>query len=74
MRISMAFVLLCLSGAPAQAPRSLVVQAPTEPPGLDLTASPSSAIAAVVHYNVQETLVKVDRTSEAARLRLSVRI
>ena len=33
----------------------------TEPPGLDLTASPASAIAAVVFYNVQECLVKVDR-------------
>ena len=36
----------------------------TEPPGLDLTASPASAIAAVVHYNVQECLVKVDRTGK----------
>ncbi len=41
---------------------SLMVQAPAEPPGLDLTASPASAIAAVVHYNIQECLVKVDRT------------
>jgi peptide/nickel transport system substrate-binding protein len=37
-----------------------VVQVATEPPGLDLTASPASAIAAVVFYNVQECLVKVD--------------
>jgi peptide/nickel transport system substrate-binding protein len=42
-------------------PGSLVVQMPTEPPGLDLTASPASAIAAVVFYNVQEALVKVDK-------------
>jgi len=47
--------------AAAQAPSSLVVQVSTEPPGLDLTASPASAIAAVVHYNIQECLVKVDR-------------
>jgi peptide/nickel transport system substrate-binding protein len=40
---------------------TLVVQVATEPPGLDLTASPASAIAAVVHYNVQECLVKIDR-------------
>jgi len=40
---------------------ALVVQVATEPPGLDLTASPASAIAAVVFYNVQECLVKVDR-------------
>ncbi|MBI2493220.1 MAG: ABC transporter substrate-binding protein [Candidatus Rokubacteria bacterium] len=49
------------AGAPAQAPSSLVVQVATEPPGLDLVASPASAIAAVVHYNIQECLVKVDR-------------
>jgi peptide/nickel transport system substrate-binding protein len=44
----------------AQAPRTLVVQTGTEPPGLDLTATPASATAAVVLYNVQECLVKVD--------------
>src|SRR5437879_4474127 len=44
----------------AQAPRALVVQAATEPPGLDLTATPASATAGVVLYNVQECLVKVD--------------
>jgi len=46
----------------AGAPDGLVVQVSTEPPGLDLTATPASATAAIVHYNVQETLVKVDRT------------
>jgi len=45
--------------APAQ--QNLVVQVATEPPGLDLTATPASATAAVVFYNVQEALVKVDR-------------
>jgi peptide/nickel transport system substrate-binding protein len=44
----------------AQASRALVVQTATEPPGLDLTATPASATAAVVLYNVQECLVKVD--------------
>jgi len=39
---------------------NLVVQVPAEPPGLDLTVSPATAIGAVVHYNVQECLVKVD--------------
>jgi peptide/nickel transport system substrate-binding protein len=43
---------------------SLVVQVATEPPGLDLTTNPSSAIAAVVFDNVQEGLVKVDRTGK----------
>lgn len=56
--------VVAVERAPAQAPRTLVVQAATEPPGLDLTASPASAIAAVVHYNVQESLVKVDRTGK----------
>ena len=44
--------------------KNLVVQASTEPPGLDLTASPASAIAGVVFYNVQESLLKVDRTGK----------
>jgi peptide/nickel transport system substrate-binding protein len=44
----------------AQGPRTLVVQTGTEPPGLDLTATPATATAAVVFYNVQESLVKVD--------------
>jgi peptide/nickel transport system substrate-binding protein len=58
-----ALVMLMAAGsvAPAQAPSSLVVQTGTEPPGLDLTATPASATAAVVLYNVQECLVKVDR-------------
>jgi peptide/nickel transport system substrate-binding protein len=47
--------------AVAQAPATLTVQASTEPPGLDLTATPASATAGVVFYNVQEALVKVDR-------------
>ncbi|HEY3068100.1 MAG TPA: ABC transporter substrate-binding protein [Methylomirabilota bacterium] len=52
--------------APAQAPSNLVVQTGTEPPGLDLTATPASATAAVVLYNVQECLVKVDRHGKIA--------
>jgi peptide/nickel transport system substrate-binding protein len=62
-------VLLCTvlaacgatSAALAQAPPRLVVQAPAEPPGLDLTATPASATAGVVFYNVQEALAKIDR-------------
>ncbi|HEU5321257.1 MAG TPA: ABC transporter substrate-binding protein, partial [Methylomirabilota bacterium] len=52
-----------LGGGPAaaQGGRSLVVQTGTEPPGLDLTATPANATAAVVLYNIQECLVKVDR-------------
>src|SRR5437660_11405506 len=47
--------------SPAAAAENLVVQTVTEPPGLDLTATPASATAAVVFYNIQEALVKVDR-------------
>jgi peptide/nickel transport system substrate-binding protein len=47
--------------ASAQSPAALTIQTAAEPPGLDLTATPASATAAVVFYNVQESLVKVDR-------------
>jgi peptide/nickel transport system substrate-binding protein len=45
----------------AQPGTGLVVQVAAEPPGLDLTATPASATAGVVFYNIQECLVKVDR-------------
>lgn len=71
MRTWARFVLIALvltgAAAPAalaQPASSLVVQVATEPPGLDLTATPASATAAVVLYNVQECLVKVDRTGK----------
>jgi peptide/nickel transport system substrate-binding protein len=51
-------------GAAAQS--SLRVQVATEPPGLDLTATPASATAMVVLHNVQECLVKVDRNGKVA--------
>ena len=53
--------LLPAAGSAQQAGGSLVVQAPAEPPGLDLTASPATAIQTTIHYNVQECLVKVDK-------------
>jgi peptide/nickel transport system substrate-binding protein len=63
--LTLLFAALVLSQVPslaaAQTPRTLVVQTGTEPPGLDLTATPASATAAVVFYNIQEALVKVDR-------------
>jgi peptide/nickel transport system substrate-binding protein len=60
--LALAVLLVPASRLPAQlSSGNLVVQVATEPPGLDLTASPASAIAAVVHYNIQECLVKVDR-------------
>ena len=58
----LAALALGLLVSPAAAPaQNLVVQSATEPPGLDLTATPASATAVVVFYNVQESLVKVDR-------------
>ena len=65
-RIAVLFLMLAVVTAgmvgptAAQAPRALVVQSGAEPPGLDLTATPATASAAVVLYNIQECLVKVD--------------
>jgi peptide/nickel transport system substrate-binding protein len=56
-----ALALLPLASPTAAPAQNLVVQAAAEPPGLDLTATPASATAGVVFYNVQEALVKVDR-------------
>src|SRR5438128_1516702 len=62
MRLLLAVLAACVVALHAAAPaQNLVVQVATEPPGLDLTATPASATAAVVFYNVQESLVKVDR-------------
>ena len=47
--------------AQAGSPGALTVQMTAEPPGLDLTATPASATATVVFYNIQEALVKVDQ-------------
>jgi len=63
-RLALMLLVLVTAAGPASAQGTLAVQIPTEPPGLDLTASPASAIAAVVHYNVQECLVKVDRNGK----------
>jgi peptide/nickel transport system substrate-binding protein len=60
--LPLAVLALGLAASPAAAqPQNLVLQSATEPPGLDLTATPASATAAVVFYNVQEGLTKVDR-------------
>src|SRR5262245_64013987 len=63
-RLALALLLLVTAAPPAAAQGNLAVQIVAEPPGLDLTASPASASAAVVHYNVQECLVKVDRNGK----------
>ena len=59
--LGVALLALGLGAAPAAGQGTLTVQVTAEPPGLDLTTNPSSAIAGVVFYNVQEALVKVDR-------------
>src|SRR4029077_12142895 len=67
MRSRVLVILLCVlvaglsSVAAAAPPTALVVQVAAEPPGLDLTATPASATAGVVFYNIQECLVKIDR-------------
>ncbi|HYE90285.1 MAG TPA: ABC transporter substrate-binding protein [Terriglobales bacterium] len=61
--LTLALVLVAAAPLAAQ-PASLTVQASTEPPGLDLTATPASATAGVVFYNIQEALVKVDRNGK----------
>ena len=67
MRSRVLVILLCVvvtgisTVAAAAPPTALVVQAAAEPPGLDLTATPASATAGVVFYNIQECLVKIDR-------------
>jgi peptide/nickel transport system substrate-binding protein len=62
--LALACLGLLATAWPVAAQGSLAVQIVAEPPGLDLTASPASTIAAVVHYNVQECLVKVDRNGK----------
>ena len=58
--VALALVLVTTPTA-VRAQQNLVLKGDTEPPGLDLTATPASATAAVVFHNLQETLVKVDR-------------
>ena len=68
MRMALVLTLglgLGVSGAEAQtAPGTLIVQVATEPPGLDMTTNPASAIASVIFDNVQEGLIKIDRTGK----------
>jgi peptide/nickel transport system substrate-binding protein len=64
-RVLVFLLLVAVTGIPTVAaaapPTALVVQVAAEPPGLDLTATPASATAGVVFYNIQECLVKIDR-------------
>ena len=53
--------------APAQNPAyggTLIVTLSAEPPGLDPTTSPAATIKRVVHYNLFEGLLKVDRSGK----------
>ncbi|MGH7398311.1 MAG: ABC transporter substrate-binding protein, partial [Candidatus Rokuibacteriota bacterium] len=64
--VSTLMAVLCTAAVAvsAQPASSLVIQVATEPPGLDMTTNPASAIAAVVFDNVQEGLIKIDRTGK----------
>src|SRR3990170_7473961 len=64
--LALTLLALLFAAPPAAAQGALTVQLPTEPPGLDLTTNPSSTIAGVIFYNVQEALVKVDRHGKLA--------
>src|SRR3972149_6321194 len=64
--LAVTVLALLFAAAPAAAQGALMVQLPTEPPGLDLTTNPSSTIAGVIFYNVQEALVKVDKHGKLA--------
>ena len=56
-------------GATAQAKKDAVVLAMTlEPPGLDPTAGAASAIAEIVHYNIFETLTKINSDGSVSPL------
>src|SRR5262249_54050529 len=61
LAVLLAALVVAPAAAFAQTPSSLVIQVPTEPPGLDMTSNPSSAIAAVGFAHVQEGLIKIDR-------------
>ncbi len=65
MLVAVLTAVLALVGiageAAAQGPARLIVQNTAEPPGLDMTATPATATSGIVFYNVQESLVKVDR-------------
>ena len=65
-----ALVVLC-TVAPAQAQGkkdSVVLGMALEPPGLDPTAGAAAAIGEVVHYNVLETLTKIQPDGSVAPL------
>ena len=65
----LAFVGMGASEALAQRPTpggALTIALSAEPPGLDPTTSPAATIKRVVHYNLLEGLLKVDRNGRVA--------
>ena len=65
----LAFVGMGSSEALAQRPTpggALIIALSAEPPGLDPTTSPAATIKRVVHYNLLEGLLKVDRNGRVA--------
>src|SRR5262249_38915559 len=61
LSVLLALVPVAGDGQPAAGGGALTVQLTSEPPGLAPPAPPASATAAVVFYNVQEALLKVDQ-------------
>lgn len=65
--LTLGFAGLWAEAAPAQTPAyggTLTITLSAEPPGLDPTTSPAATIKRVVHYNLFEGLLKVDRTGK----------
>jgi peptide/nickel transport system substrate-binding protein len=67
--IVFALTLCWVWSPPAQAQRpttggTLTISLAAEPSGLDPTTNPSAAIKRVIHYNILETLLKIDRNGK----------
>src|SRR5512136_1043766 len=65
--LTLSLGVVLVEKALAQNPTSggtLTITLSAEPPGLDPTTSPAATIKRVVHYNLFEGLLKVDRTGK----------
>ena len=66
----LSFLGMVSSEAAAQRPTpggTLTIALSAEPPGLDPTTNPAATIKRVVHYNLLEGLLKVDRNGKGGR-------
>jgi len=65
--LSLGLLVVFSSGAFAQKPAyggTLTIALSAEPPGMDPTTNPAATIKRVVHYNLLESLLKIDRNGE----------